>query len=69
MDGERTVPAGSRRARVALLVAGAVVLVAAAVGVRAALGAASGHDGLHVLAPPGLNGQPVVAAMTHTICP
>jgi len=44
MDGEPTFPAGSRRAQVALLVAGAVVLAAAAVGVRAALGAAGGHD-------------------------
>jgi len=26
-------------------------------------------DRLHVLAPPGLHGQPVVATMTHTICP
>ena len=26
-------------------------------------------DRLHVLDPPGLNGQPVVAAMVHTICP
>lgn len=41
MDSDRTFPAGSRRARVALLVAGAVLLAAAAVGVRAALG---GHD-------------------------
>jgi hypothetical protein len=26
-------------------------------------------DRLHVLAPPGLHGQPVVATMTHSICP
>jgi hypothetical protein len=44
MDGEPTFPAGSRRARVALLVAGAVVLAAATVGVRAVLGAAGGQD-------------------------
>jgi hypothetical protein len=27
------------------------------------------RDRLHVLSPPGLDGQPVVATMTHTICP
>jgi hypothetical protein len=44
MDGEPTHPAGPRRARVALLVAGAVVLLATAGGVGVALGAAGGHD-------------------------
>ena len=44
MDGEPTHPAGPRRVRVALLVAGAVVLLATAGGVGAALGAAGGHD-------------------------
>jgi hypothetical protein len=44
MDGEPPFPAGSRRALVALLVVGAVVLAAAAFGVRAVLGAAGGHD-------------------------
>jgi hypothetical protein len=26
-------------------------------------------DRLHILDPPDVNGQPVVATMTHTICP
>jgi hypothetical protein len=44
MDGEPTFPAGSRRARVVLLVAGAVVLLAAAAGAGVALGAAGRQD-------------------------
>jgi hypothetical protein len=44
MDGEPTLPARSRCARVALPLAGAVVVLAAAVGVGAALGAAGKHD-------------------------
>ena len=43
MDNEPTLPTGSRRAGLALL-AGAVVLLAAAVGTGAALGAAGRHD-------------------------
>jgi hypothetical protein len=40
MDGESTSPAGPRRARVALLVAGVAVLLAATAGVGMALGVA-----------------------------
>jgi hypothetical protein len=40
MDGEPRSPAGSRRARVALLVAGVLVLLAATAGVGVALGLA-----------------------------
>ena len=56
MDGEPTLPARSRRAPVALLLAGAVVLLATAVGVAAALG------GRHDSQPDGQAGEAAAGA-------